>query len=116
MNLKITGEKENPVLERTEIEFAIDATTTPKRETVQQEIAKSKGTKNELVVIRKIRQEFGKHESKGTAMLYKNEKQLKLLERSYMLERGKKKEKKEGETKAPEKPKEEKKEKAEEKK
>lgn len=93
MELKILKEKENPLLERTEITAKSSFKTTPSRETICKEIGKQKGVKPELVVIRKIKQLFGKHETEINLVIYKNNEAMKKTEEKYFLERSQKKKK-----------------------
>ena len=93
MELNITNEVQNPVLERKEIEFEINTAVTPSREEIKRKLAALKNAKEELIVIKYARQLFGEHRVVGKAHIYKSAEMLKRVEPKYLLERGKKKEK-----------------------
>lgn len=97
MDLKIITEKEDKLLKRTEIEFAVeDATKTPARIELRRRIAALKNAKEELVSIYWERQCFGEHRAVGKAFIYSDEGTFKRVEPKFLAERevkgGKKKE------------------------
>lgn len=93
MELNITKEDYNPVLERKELEFEVSANVTPSREEIKKKLAALKNAKDELIVIKYIKHLFGEHRAVGKAHIYKSAEMLKKVEPKYLLERGKKKEK-----------------------
>ncbi|MCD6247732.1 MAG: 30S ribosomal protein S24e [Candidatus Diapherotrites archaeon] len=93
MELNITNEVQNPVLERKEIEFEINTVVTPSREEIKRKLAALKNAKEELIVIKYIKQLFGEHRAVGKAHVYKSAEMLKRAEPKYLFGRGKKKEK-----------------------
>jgi ribosomal protein S24E len=99
MDLKITKEKEDKLLKRTEIEFEVDdAEKTPARVELRRRIAALKNAKEELISIYWERQCFGEHRATGKAFIYSDEGTFKLVEPKFLAEReikGKKKGKEE---------------------
>ncbi len=96
MELEIKNEKVNVPLERTELEVEIKASATPKRSEIIKTISAMKNTSEELVVVKKIHQETGKHTSKAIVYVYRNKEAMRIIEPEYILKR-KKKEAKEAE-------------------
>lgn len=97
MDFRIVEEKENKVLERKEINFeVIDAKITPTRKEIQKRIAALKNSKEELVSVVRVKQEYGKHRVIGLAHVYSNEKSLRKTEPAYIQKREKKKEENKG--------------------
>ncbi|MFH1234126.1 MAG: hypothetical protein V1493_00760 [Candidatus Diapherotrites archaeon] len=95
MDLKITREKEDKLLKRTEIEFEVDdAEKTPARVELRRRIAALKNAKEELVSVYWERQCFGEHRATGKAFIYSDEGTFKSIEPKFLAEReikGKKK-------------------------
>ncbi|MFH1752373.1 MAG: 30S ribosomal protein S24e [archaeon] len=122
MNLEIINKEKNDLLGRAEIKFEVKADKTPSRKELKKKIAALTNSKEELIIVDKIKQEFGFHKTTGLAKIYVNRIELEKTEPKYLLNRneGKKEEKKEEVKTAkveekkvtePEKPKEETKEK-----
>lgn len=88
MEIKVIEAKKNPLLKRQGIKFRIkhDAGT-PKRNDVKDKLAAMLNTKPELVIIERMRSEFGKRETLGYAKIYKSKKHLKRIERPHIVER-----------------------------
>jgi ribosomal protein S24E len=112
MDLEIVSKKSNPLLSREEIVFRIkNFTSTPSRKDIRAKIAALTNSKEELVIVGKINQEYGLNLVEGESRVYKNAEQMKKVELPFFLERNfgekKKKEEKPAE-KEPEKGKEEK--------
>ncbi len=102
MHLEIRGEYENPLMERTEVEFFISGVeATPSRKEVRKKIASMKNAKEELVVIEFLKQPFGSHTVNGRVRIYKSGKRLKRVESGFLPERGTKKKKEEAPANAP---------------
>jgi ribosomal protein S24E len=88
MDLKITKEKEDKLLKRTEIEFEVDdAEKTPARVELRRRIAALKNAKEELVSIYWERQCFGEHRATGKAFIYSDEGTFKSIEPKFLAER-----------------------------
>ena len=115
MQLEITTKIENKLLKRTNIEFEVkNVKATPTRKELRSKLAALANTKEELMVVHRIEQEFGSKDIKGTARAYQNAEDMKKLEGQYLSDRTEgKKQKKEEAPPAPPK-KEEKKEEAKE--
>jgi ribosomal protein S24E len=95
MEMEILRERENPLLERKEVEFRISHPNapTPKRAEVLDLLSKKLGVKPELVVIRRISTLHGRSYSSGLAHVYQRAERLLSVEPKHLLERGKPKEK-----------------------
>ena len=80
--MRITSQKEMPLLARKRINFEIDhvEAATPSRESLKNKVAEQEKVKPELVSIRHIYPKFGQHTSKVIAHIYQDEKTLKFLE------------------------------------
>ncbi|MFH1285879.1 MAG: 30S ribosomal protein S24e [Candidatus Micrarchaeota archaeon] len=102
MDIKITEQRENPLLKRTDVKFvATFANATPSRSEVGAELAKKLGVDIANIAINDMIQGFGEKKVKGYAKVYVDSKTKEATEHKYRLERGIKKEKKEGEEAAP---------------
>ena len=102
MEIKITNQKENPLLKRKEIQFNVehDTVSTPPRPEVRRAVASALKSNTDLVFIKKFETKTGTHTAVGTANLYESIEQAKLIEPEYIIKRNS----------PPEKPKEEEKE------
>jgi small subunit ribosomal protein S24e len=91
MELKIENERYNPVIERWELICRVtEQDAVPSRGEVVEKLAGMRGVDKELVIIRKIKPEFGKRESVVIANIYKNIEVLKEIEPEYIIARHKK--------------------------
>jgi small subunit ribosomal protein S24e len=99
MDIKVLEEKNNPLLQRREIQFSITQNLgTPSRQEIKNKLAAYLNSKPELVIIERMKQEFGKRETKGYAKIYESLDRLKSVETEHIIQRNEKKpEKKEGE-------------------
>jgi ribosomal protein S24E len=71
MKIEVKEEKENPLLHRKEVRLILrDFSETPSKKDTTSEIAKTLKTKEELVFIGEIRQEYGKSEALCYAEIY----------------------------------------------
>jgi small subunit ribosomal protein S24e len=92
MEIKVLEEKKNPLLKRREVKFsAIHNLGTPSREEIKNKIAAYLNSKPELVIIERMRSEFGKRETEGYAKIYENAEQLKRTETQHIIQRNEKK-------------------------
>lgn len=88
MEIAIINDKKNPLLKRREIKFKINHDTgTPKRNDVKGKLVAMLNAKPKLVVIERMRSEFGKRETLGYVKIYDSEKYLKRIERPHIVER-----------------------------
>jgi small subunit ribosomal protein S24e len=89
MELKITQNKENALLSRKDIAFALrhDGETTPSRVQVRQLLAAEIGTKTENVVIDQMTTEYGLGRTSGVARAYKSADEARKSERVHLLKR-----------------------------
>jgi ribosomal protein S24E len=113
--IEVISDQEDKLLERRHINFKVTHTraATPRRIDVRKELAQQLNVDPETIILRPLRQKYGRNEADGTAFVYKSVDRARLIERDYLSERLKPREKKEEkkEEKTAEKPpKEEKKE------
>ncbi|MGD0159173.1 MAG: 30S ribosomal protein S24e [Candidatus Bathyarchaeia archaeon] len=89
MEIKITSQKENPLLKRKEIQFDVDHSTgsTPPRLEVRRAVATALKSNVELVFIKKFETKTGTHTAAGAANLYESIEQAKLIEPEYIVKR-----------------------------
>lgn len=113
MELEILDKRENPLLDRIEVDFKLHHPnkSTPKRNAIRDLISKELKVPKERVVVDHMRSEFGKGTTNGYAKVYSSKEIALQIEREYLLKRNHlvgepPKEKKEGPA-AEEKPKEE---------
>ncbi|UCF07416.1 MAG: 30S ribosomal protein S24e [Thermoplasmata archaeon] len=105
MEIEIISKKENPLLERMEVNFKVThpAEVTPNRKDVRDGIAEELKVPKDRIVIDRMNSEFGKPETVGYAKVYKKKKDAQEVETKAVLKRNnlleEKKEKKEEEGK-----------------
>jgi small subunit ribosomal protein S24e len=82
INIEITEEKKNPLIERTELTFRIDhfGTGTPNRLEVKKKIAAMQGSNDKLTIIRNLETHFGASHIMGKAHIYDNAEELQYYE------------------------------------
>jgi len=81
MEYKIEKQEFKPLVEREEIYIrVVDSKITPSNVQVKAEVSKMLDKPQELVVIKRISQKFGKNESEVLLYVYKNEEALKKFE------------------------------------
>ena len=105
MDIKVTEEKNNPLLQRREVHFSVSQNLgTPSRQEIKNKLAAYLNSKPELVIIERMKPEFGKRETRGYAKIYESMDRLKNVETEHIIQRNEKKpEKKEEGAAAPEK-------------
>ena len=112
MEIEIQSKINNPLLNRTEVQFIVhhDQEKTPKRELVRTELASQLKVKKENIIVNFMKSSFGLHETVGYAKVYKNVKEAQQAESDHLLKRNQagKPEKKEKEEEQPTKEHEEK--------
>lgn len=127
LKIEVLSDQEDKLLERRQISFKVthQKAATPNRIEIRKQLADTLKVDPETIQLRPLKQKTGRNEADGIALIYKSAERARLIEREYLADRLKPKEKKEEEKapKAEEKPKapvtpkkEEKKEKKEEKK
>jgi len=89
MEIKITQQKENPLLKRKEVQFEVEHNTgsTPPRLEVRRAVANALKLNVDLVFIKKFETKTGTHTATGTANLYESADQAKLIEPEYIVKR-----------------------------
>jgi small subunit ribosomal protein S24e len=71
--MQVLERKENPLLDRVEIEFKIghDGKKTPSRDSIISAVAQAEpGAKKELIIVKNINTRFGRPQTTGTAYIY----------------------------------------------
>lgn len=91
MKIEIEGKKENPLLERTEINFRVEhgGTSTPTRDEIRTQLAGTLGVNKDVVILDRLKTEFGHQVSLGYAKVYDSIESAKKYERDHMLARNK---------------------------
>ena len=91
MELEITENNSNPLLDRQEIQMVIkhDSDATPKRNQVIKSLSEKLKAKKELIIIDHLKNKYGKTETQGYAKVYANEDAMNLIETKPSLDRHK---------------------------
>ncbi|WP_440947297.1 30S ribosomal protein S24e [Methanosarcina sp. T3] len=88
MDIKILKDKNNSLLNRRELDFIVKYEgSTPSRSDVRNKLAAMLNAPLELLIIQRIKTEYGMQESKGYAKLYADEARMKQVEQEYILKR-----------------------------
>ena len=94
MEIEITKKDDNLLLKRKEVFFRLKHDeksetkgASPSRAQAREVLIKKLRCKPNLLVIDKMRTEFGKRETVGYAKVYENEERLKEIEREYIIRR-----------------------------
>lgn len=88
MDIKVLSEKNNPILNRREIDFkVIHDEATPSRKSIVERLAATQNSKVGLVFVDSLKTEFGKRETIGYAKIYETEERAKQIERAHIIER-----------------------------
>jgi ribosomal protein S24E len=115
MDIQILADEKKPLFKRRELAGKIGyECKTPARLEIRKELAKKLNVKEELVIVQRVKPDYGTQSAKLEARVYDDEKAMKELEYNYMLVRhgmGEKKEEKKEEEEKKEGVKEKKKEK-----
>ncbi|MFX1328930.1 MAG: 30S ribosomal protein S24e [Promethearchaeota archaeon] len=95
LNIEITEEKKNPLIERMEITFRIDhfGASSPNRLEVKKKIAALQGSNEKLTIVRNLKTHFGASYTIGKAYIYKDAKELQYFEPFHIQVRNLEKEK-----------------------
>jgi ribosomal protein S24E len=103
MDIQITKDEKKPLLKKREVTGKIGYEgKTPARLDIRKELAKKLGAKEELVLVKRAKPDYGSQSAHLEAEVYDDEVSLKAIEQNYMLERhgqGEKKEEKKEEAK-----------------
>jgi len=90
MDIEITDQEENELLNRTEVRFSIvHDGETPARLAVRDSLAAKLGKDSDEVVVHKMDTKFGMNETLGHAKVYDSPEDARDIEEEYMLERNK---------------------------
>lgn len=109
MEIEIISKSNNPLLNRTEVNFKIkhEGEKTPDKEIIRSELASKINANKENIIIDHIQSSYGIQECMGYAKIYSSNKKAEEIERIYILKRNKiisKEEKKDTDKKSEEKP------------
>ena len=81
-------DKKNVLLNRRELDFIVKYEgSTPSRNDIRNKLAAMLNAPLELLVVQRIKTEYGMQEGKGYAKLYENEDRMKEVELEYVLKR-----------------------------
>ena len=89
MEIKITAQKENPLMKRKEVQFYVEhgQGSTPPRLEVRRAVATALKSNADLVFIKRFETRTGTHTAVGKANLYETIEQAKLIEPEYIIKR-----------------------------
>jgi small subunit ribosomal protein S24e len=88
MDIKILKDKKNLLLNRRELDFIVRYEgSTPSRNDVKNKLAAMLNAPLELLIIQRIKTEYGMQEAKGYAKLYEDAARMKEVELEYVLKR-----------------------------
>jgi small subunit ribosomal protein S24e len=88
MDIKILKDKKNPLLNRRELDFLVKYEgSTPSRSDIRNKLAAMLNAPLELLIIQRIKTEYGMQEGKGYAKLYEDADRMKQVELEYVLKR-----------------------------
>ena len=89
MELEITNQKENKLLERTELNVLVkhEGEAVPKRDTVLARIAAQLNKERDQVVLIKMEAKYGIGQSTAIVHVYETAERAKSIERPYLLKR-----------------------------
>ncbi len=91
MELEIQNKRENPLLNRIEVQFIVSHpnSPTPKRENVREELSKTMKVQKDRIVVDNMKSSFGVHDTKGYAKIYPSKEDAMKVEREHLLKRNK---------------------------
>jgi small subunit ribosomal protein S24e len=90
MEVKVTAQKDNPLLKRKEIQFHVEhdeVGSTPPRLDIRRAVAAALKADVELVFIKKFETKAGMHTAMGLANVYASAAQARLIEPQYIIKR-----------------------------
>lgn len=88
MDIRILKDKNNALLNRRELDFIVKYEgSTPSRNDVRNKLAAMLNAPLELVVVQRLKTEYGMQEGKGYAKIYENADRMKEVELEYVLKR-----------------------------
>lgn len=88
MDIKVIKDKKNSLLNRRELDFVVKYEgSTPSRNDIRNKLAAMLNAPLDLLVIQRIKTEYGMQESKGYAKLYEDADRMKQVEQAYILKR-----------------------------
>lgn len=91
MDIELSEKKQNPLLGRVEVRFAVHhpGEKTPTRDQIREKLAAQLNSKKGLIVVDSMKSAYGKGATKGYARVYEANEQLAKNEPHYLLKRNK---------------------------
>ena len=82
LNIEITEEKKNPLIDRIELTFRVDhfGASTPNRLEVKKKVAAIQGSNEKLTIVKNLETHFGNSYTQGVVYIYENSKDLQFYE------------------------------------
>lgn len=82
LNIEITEEKKNPLIDRTELTFRVDhfGAGTPNRLDIKKKIAAMQNSDEKFTIIRRLQTNFGSSYTVGQVYIYENVEELQYYE------------------------------------
>jgi small subunit ribosomal protein S24e len=95
LNIEITEEKKNPLIDRLELTFRVDhfGESTPNRLEVKKKISAIQGSNEKLTIVKNLETHFGSSSTQGVVFIYENSKDLQFYEPFHIQVRNLEKEK-----------------------
>ena len=90
MEIEIISKKQNPLLNRKEVQFKAkhdDASSTPPKQQVRRALANTLKEKTDVIFITKLETKTGTHAAIGLANIYNSLEEAKLIEPKHIIER-----------------------------
>ena len=88
MKIEIVQDRDNPLLNRKELDIIITYESgTPKRDEVREELSKMLGAEKERIIIEKMESIFGLNKAKAHVHVYETAEHAKRYERKHILRR-----------------------------
>lgn len=89
MEIEEKAQRENPLMNRIEVEFVLHhpGEKTPERDSVRNLVADHVGGDPESTIIDRLDSEFGRASTKGYAKIYESPDEARQVESDYLLER-----------------------------
>lgn len=88
MKIDILNRKKNPLLSREEITFELlDFKETPNREEIRNKIAAQTNSKDDLIIVSSVVQQFGTKKIQGNAKIYSSAEEMAKIEPEYAIKR-----------------------------
>jgi small subunit ribosomal protein S24e len=88
MDIRILKDKKNALLNRRELDFSVKYEgSTPSRNDIRNKLAAMLNAPSDLLIVQRIKTEYGMQEGNGYAKLYEDASRMKEVELEYVLKR-----------------------------